>query len=111
QTNSNSFPIIHRPDQKMIQNPKLTLGNFILLFYGKFRLLVTLMVMFIACVAVWGVWAALLGFILSGLIENSYDAMVFGAALAIPAALLTFAWFNRGKHAGGTKYSDKTARH
>lgn len=26
----------------MIQNPKLTLGNFILLFYGKFRLLVTM---------------------------------------------------------------------
>ncbi|MBU6994772.1 hypothetical protein [Ferrovum myxofaciens] len=42
QTNSNSSPIIHRPDQKITQNPKLTLRNFILLFYGKFRLLVTL---------------------------------------------------------------------
>jgi hypothetical protein len=69
-----------------------------------------LMVMFIACVAVWGVWAALLGFILSGLIENTYDAMIFGAVLAIPAALLTFAWFNREKHAGGTEHSDKAAR-
>jgi len=50
---------------------------------------------------IWLVWAALLGGILSTMISNPYDSMVFGAVLAIPAALGTFAWFNREKHAGG----------